>query len=117
MFTIQGILSIVDSLLPTLPDKVVVIDCEDFASSLSRVTHGLNVLVPSLKFPSLPRLSLALARTLRLVAKHSESSQSKIQLRKVFSRFRCFVEDNEDCSVNKDDPEVCVHYQLRVNHS
>src|SRR6202000_2479534 len=93
---------------PSQPGIAVIIDGDDFASRVSKITHSLGANVPSLKFSSSRQLLLALARVLKLVSKHSESPKSKIQFRKIFSRFCQFVEDNEgSVSVaNSDQPEV-----------
>ncbi|KAJ9607992.1 serine/threonine-protein kinase M1 [Cladophialophora chaetospira] len=107
--SVSSILHVADSLLPAQPDKTIIIDGEDFASSIFTIVPGPEVSLPSLKFASFRQLSLALAHILKLVAKHSESPQSKIQFRNVFSRFQHLVEDNEDSVANKDQPEVGLH--------
>jgi hypothetical protein len=109
LLIVLGILSFVESLPPTPPNKLVVIDGEDLASIISKITRGPAVSVPILKFPSTRQLLLALAHILKLISKHSHSPQSKIQFRKIFSRFRQFVEDNEDSITNGEQPEVCSH--------
>ncbi|ETI22234.1 hypothetical protein G647_06307 [Cladophialophora carrionii CBS 160.54] len=107
--SVSSIFSLAESLLPLRPAAPVIIDGEDFASNITQLTHGLEVSVPSLKFPSSRLLVLALARVLKLLSKHSGSPQHSIQLRKVFSRFRQFVDDNEDAVVNSEEPEGIEH--------
>ena len=95
----------------------MIIDGEDLASIISKTTRAPAVAVPSLKFPSTSQLLLAIARVLRLITKHSNSTQSKVQFRKVFSLFRQFVEDNEDYVATDGQVEVGITCQNMMNHS
>ena len=79
------------------------IDGEDLGSHLSLAIHGLKVSLPSLHFPSTHQLLLALARVLKVVSNYSESAQSKIQFRKLSSRFCQSVEDHKDESTSNFD--------------
>jgi hypothetical protein len=121
LLTVLGILSVAASRPPTRPTDAVIIDGEDFASNIAKLMPSLEVSVRSLKFPSVRLLVLALARVLKLVSKHSESPQRSIQFRKVVSRFRQFVEENEEDAVaNGDSPQVCSICQplpYRTNHA
>ncbi|KIW85501.1 hypothetical protein Z517_00892 [Fonsecaea pedrosoi CBS 271.37] len=110
---VSGILTVTQSLPHSRPNKPVIIDGEDFASAIARVTNGLSIDVPSLKFPSLHQLFVGLARVLKVVSRYSESAQAKVQFRKVFSRFRQFVEEN-DSLPNDGDHTENLSDELRI---
>lgn len=88
------------------PRRAVVIDPEDLAAGISTLTSEAAVSIPSLKFPSLRRLSIDVARVLRLLSRHSQSTKNKLQFRKLFSRFRQFVDENESILHDGDQNEV-----------
>ncbi|KIX95534.1 uncharacterized protein Z520_08654 [Fonsecaea multimorphosa CBS 102226] len=110
---VSGILSVVESLPPVQQNKTIVVDGEDFASTVSRITNGIEINVPSLKFPSLQQLLLGLAQVLKVVSRHSESAQTKLQFRKVFLRFRRLAEENENLLTGNDQAENLSH-EIRI---
>jgi hypothetical protein len=105
-------MSLVESLPQPQPKKAIILDGEDLLDSILKLTQSLLIGLPTLKFTSLHQLFLALARTLKVICKRSRSQQSKLQFRKIFSRFRRFVEDNEDITVGNDQPEVGSSFQI-----
>ncbi|EXJ90418.1 hypothetical protein A1O1_03519 [Capronia coronata CBS 617.96] len=114
---ISGLVKITASLHIRHPRKAIIIDPEDFATAVSDVTRGTPVTIPALKFPSLRLLFMTLARSLKVVSKHSETAQDKLQFWKVFTRFRQFVDDYSDLTIEKDPSEELSHEIRSLNNT
>lgn len=88
--------------------RPLVIDGEDFGASVPKFSRGKNLLLKSLSFADCRELLSALCHVMKVIAKYSDSTLSRIQYKKLVMHIRRTIDDVGSEYISDDHLEVRV---------